>query len=232
MADRQTLILLCGIAGDAESWSEVATLLSNVADCHPMVATGDSIAAMADDILARTTGPIAVAGHSLGGYVALAVQRADPSRVTRLALINSSAAPDDDDARAARLQTIDAVARHGYDTIVRRLTPALVHPDSQIDLGQVEAMLLRAEPERFVREQRAAMARPDARPALASTRVPILAIGADADRIVASARSIEIAEIVRHATLVILTASGHLSPMEEPVRVADALRVWLEADLP
>lgn len=225
-------MLLCGIAGDTESWSDVAALLEGDADCRIMVATGDSIAAMADDILARTTGPIAVAGHSLGGYVALAVQRADPTRVTRLALINSSAAPDDVDARAARLQTIEAVKTRGYEAVVRRLAPALPFAASDFDLVRVEAMLLRAGADRFVREQRAAMVRPDARPALSSARIPVLAIGAEADRIVDPARSIEIAETAPAATLVMLTASGHLSPMEEPVRVSVPLRSWLEVHLP
>jgi pimeloyl-ACP methyl ester carboxylesterase len=232
MADRQTLILLCGIAGDAESWAEVATLLRDAADCRIMVATGDGIAAMADDILSRTTGAIAVAGHSLGGYVALAVQRADPARVTRLALVNSSAAPDDDDARAGRLKAIEAVEARGYPAIVARLAPALLHSDSQIDLARVQPMLLRAGPARFVSEQRAAMNRPDARPALAALQIPVLVIGAEGDRIVSPARSVEIATAVTGATLVMLTASGHLSPMEEPARVADALRLWLKADLP
>jgi pimeloyl-ACP methyl ester carboxylesterase len=232
MADRQTLILLCGIAGDTDSWSEVATLLGQDAECRILVATGDSIAAMADDILARTPGPIAVAGHSLGGYGALAPPRAAPGRVTRLALVNSSAAPDNDDARAARLKTIEAVASRGYEAIIRQLTPALAHPDSRIDPTRVQAMLSRAGPTRFIREQYAAMDRPDARPALRLVDLPVVVIGAEADRIIAPARSIEIAEIAPGATLVMLAASGHLSPMEQPALVGDAMGKWLKAGLP
>jgi pimeloyl-ACP methyl ester carboxylesterase len=90
-------------------------------------------------------------------------------------------------------------------------------------------MLQRAGRDRFVREQRAAMARPDGRPALAAARVPVLAIGSYGDRIVAPTRSEKIAEIAPDAKLVMLDRSGHLSPLDEPQAVAAATRRWLAA---
>lgn len=224
MAERQTLVLLCGIGEDEQVWAPVAAALADIADCRPMVAEGESIAAMAADVVARTRGPIAVVGHSLGGYVAMAVQRAAPERVTRLALLNTSALPEDATALTGRGKLIDRIARDGFAEVVRLIAPAL--GNASID---TMAMLLRTGPNRFVRDQRAAMTRPDARAGLAAIAVPLLVIGGAQDAVIPAARSAEIAAIVPGAALVILPDAGHVSPLEAPVPVADALCDWLAA---
>ncbi|MDO7842293.1 alpha/beta fold hydrolase [Sphingomonas immobilis] len=225
MADRQPLVLLSGVGGDEAVWEPLVRALADVADCRPMVAAGDSIAAMADDILARCDGPFALAGHSLGGYVALAIQRAAPARVTRLALLNTSAQADDADARANREKVIARIARDGFDAVVRLMAPAT----TASPMAEAAAMLLRSGGERFVREQRAAMTRPDALPGLSALAVPLLVVGSARDAIIPAARSVEIADAVPGATLVMLPDAGHLAPLEAPAAVAAAMRAWLAA---
>jgi pimeloyl-ACP methyl ester carboxylesterase len=230
VADLAALVLLCGIGEDEEVWADVAALLADEAACAILLPQGDSIGAMADDVLARAPARFAIAGHSMGGYVALAVQHAAPDRVTRLALLNSSPDPEDEAARGARERLIESIEADGYAAVVRRLARALVHPDMRDDAprtARIEAMLQRAGRDRFVREQRAAMARPNGRPALAAARVPMLAIGSYGDRIVAPMHSEEIAATASDAVLVMLDRSGHLSPLDEPQAVAAAMRRWL-----
>lgn len=224
MAERQTLLLLCGIGEDEAVWVEVAEALANVAEIHPIIPDGDSVEAMAADILAQFDGPLAVAGHSLGGYVALAMQRAAPARVERIALLNSSARPDDRQARIARQALIDRVGRDGFETVVALLARTLAALPTAINPA---AMLLRNGEARFVRQQRAAMARPDARPGLYGVAIPMLVMGAGRDRIVPHDRSAEIAAIVPGARLILLPESGHLSPIEASAAVAAAMRAWL-----
>lgn len=228
MADRQALVLICGIGEDEATWEPVVAALGEIADCLPMVAGGDSIEAMADDILARIDGNFAVAGHSLGGYVALCLQRIAPDRVTRLALLNTSARPDDAATAANRRKLIARIARDGYPAVVRAITPMLSAKPSP---AEAATMLLRTGETRFVREQRAAMLRPDARPALAAITVPLLVIGGARDQVIPVARSVEIATAVPGATLVTLPGSGHMSPVEAPAAVAMALLDWLATPL-
>lgn len=227
MAERQALLLLCGIGEDEAVWAPLMSRLDGIANCRPMVATGDSIDAMAVDILARAEGRVAVAGHSLGGYVAMAAQRAAPARVARLALLNSSALPDDAATRQNRRRLIARAARDGFPTMVRAMVPALVAAQDRAATSDAEAMLLRTGEERFAREQRAAMTRPDARQALAAINIPVLVIGAARDQVVAPARSHEIAAAVAGATLVMLPDAGHLAPIEAPGAIAAAMRAWL-----
>lgn len=224
MGDRPSLMLLCGVGEDEAIWTPVAKALADVADCRSFVGQGNSVEAMAADLLARTEGPIAIAGHSLGGYVALAVHRAAPERVTRLALINSTAAPDDDRARSGRQKLIDLIGRDGFPAVIRRLVPGLAALPVAMDPA---AMLARAGENRFVRDLRVAMHRPDGRAGLAAISVPLLVIGGERDTIVPVEHSIEIADAVTHANLLILPDSGHLAPVEAPAAVVDALRDWL-----
>lgn len=224
----EPLVLASGIAGDEETWRDAIAALGDAASCHALVPQGATIDAMADDVLARAPGRFALAGHSMGGYVALAVQRRGPDRVMRIALINSSAAPDTDEQRAARRKTIAAVERFGYPAVADGLTAAiLARADGDLP-ARFAAMLLRAGGERFVREQRAAMDRPDARPALAAIAVPALVVGGTADRIIDPARSREIADHLPGATLAMLD-TGHAAPMEAPDRLAALMRDWLAA---
>ncbi|MET0370381.1 MAG: alpha/beta fold hydrolase [Sphingobium sp.] len=224
MADRQTLLLLCGIGEDEAIWTLVADALAASADCHALVPRGDGIEPMALDVLARFGGPIAVAGHSLGGYVAMAMQRAAPARITRIALLNSSARPEDEAARSARLAAIDRIGAIGFVPVARRMAAALAALPTAIDPA---AMLLRGGAERFVREQHAAIGRPDARTGLAGLAIPLLVVGGGQDRIVPPDRSVEIAAAVPHADLVLLPDCGHLSPVEAPDAVITAMRGWL-----
>lgn len=223
MADRQRLVLICGIGEDEALWHPVMVALGDIADCLPMIAGGDSIEAMADDILARIKGSFAVAGHSLGGYVALRLQHIAPGRVTRLSLLNTSARPDDPATGAKRLKLIERIMRDGYVAMVQAISPALSAQPSPA----VVAMMLRTGETRFVREQRAVMHRPDARPTLAAITVPLLVIGAAFDHVIPVSGSIEIAAAVLGSTLITLPGCGHMSPLEAPAAVAAALRDWL-----
>jgi len=231
MAPKPSLVLLSGIASDEDTWAEQLATLREVAHCLPLIAQGSNVDAMADDVLRRVPGKFALAGHSMGGYVALGVQRRAPGRVSRLALICTSAAPDGGWQREGRMATLATLKRDGYEAVITRLLAMVLadggHPRL---LERIEAQLRRAGPERFAREQRAAMDRPDARPALTGIRVPTLVIGGAADRIVPPEGSVELAALVSHAALVLLDGVGHSAPIEAPERVGALLGEWLERE--
>lgn len=222
---REPLLMLCGIGSDADSWRDQADALGGTA----MVAEGATIEAMAAQILAAAPQRFALAGQSMGGYVALAMARAAPERITRLALINSSAAPDTEAQRDNRRRIIATIAAKGLGPLLDLLPPLLTDdPDVQ---GRVAAMLLRAGPDRVMREYRACADRPDSRSALPSITLPTLIVETADDIIIPKGAGSDMAHLLSGAEHVTLPDGGHASPMTRPKQVTEILRQWLNRPL-
>ena len=222
------LILLPGMLGTGELWRDVAPRLRpNVDLRHGRIDLDDSVAEMADTVLASAPPRFALAGHSLGGIVALAIARRAPARVTRLALLNTSARPGNDDGRAASWQRMreqehargHAAFAAGYARenlpAARRKEPALV--------DTVEAMAREVGRPAFLRQLAAQQTRPDSRPTLPAIRCPTLVVSGALDTIAPPELQQELADGIPHARLEQIDGCGHMSPLEAPERVAELL---------
>jgi pimeloyl-ACP methyl ester carboxylesterase len=107
-AARQKLVMIPGLLCDARLWAHQSEHLSDIADCSVADITGaESVDALADRVLAAALERFALAGLSMGGYVPHAIMRRAPGRVTRLALIDTSARADTEDQLVRRKQLID-----------------------------------------------------------------------------------------------------------------------------
>lgn len=227
---RPQVVLIGGVACDETLWDDTIAALGGIADCRPVLPDGAGIDAMAADVLARVTGSFALVGHSMGGYVALAIQRRAPDRVERLALIGSGSNVEQPAQRAARLALMDLVRRKGFDALIDRLVPAMVAPETRRDaamMARLEAMVRRAGAERFLRQQAAVMERPEAHAALASIRVPVLVMAGRDDRIVAPAFGEETARAIPGAAFRLLARCGHIAAVERADAVSALLCDWL-----
>src|SRR4051812_17125246 len=133
----------------------------------------DNMGAIARRILAEAPPRFALAGHSMGGYIAFEIMRQAPERVAKLALLNTQARSDTPEA-ITRRRTIMARARGGeYRAVLDELFPGFVHPSRREDatLRQlVHDMGEDVGAEAFVRQQEAIISRPDSRPALATIK--------------------------------------------------------------
>ena len=190
----------------------------------------DNMGAIARRILAEAPPRFALAGHSMGGYIAFEMWRQAPERVAKLALMNTQARPDTPEATARRRGQIARVQAGEYRAILDELFPGFVHPSRHEDksLRQlVDDMGDDVGPEAFVRQQSAVMSRPDSRPTLAWITVPTLVLSSDQDNTLPNSLSVEMANGIPGAKLVILPNCGHLSPLEQPQATADALVEWL-----
>ena len=224
------LLLLPGLLCDDALWEPVFPALADIA--APMVAdlTLDSnLADMAARALAAAPERFALAGLSMGGYVAFEILRQAPHRVLRCALLDTSARPDSAE-QTRRRRLLMALADTGqFRGVTPRLLPQLVHP-SRIagPIGQaVVAMADRVGRDAFLRQQRAIMGRPDSRPLLGAMNVPTLVgVGAE-DLLTPPELAEEIAAGIPGARLVRFEGSGHLPTMEVPEVAGAALRAWL-----
>ncbi|CBS86920.1 alpha/beta fold hydrolase [Azospirillum lipoferum] len=231
---RPALILLPGMPLDAALWDHQLRHLADVAD--PLVvelAECESIAAMADKVLATAPDRFAVAGLSMGGYVALEILRRSPERVDRLALLDTNARADTAEATATRREAV-ALARQGrYGQVIRAALPRLIHPDRMADEGFVRSVLDQMERvgvDGYAREQEAIINRPDSRPGLAAIRCPTLVVCGRQDVLTPPALHEEMADAIPGARLVLVEDCGHLSAMEQPQAVTALMRDWLLRD--
>src|SRR5215468_8525072 len=190
----------------------------------------DSMAAIAARILAVAPPRFALAGLSMGGYIALTIIQQAPERVARLALLDTSARPETPEQTARRGPQI-ALAESGRFAEVPALQfPVFVHRNRQDDEALRERVRVMAEEtgaQAFLRQQQAIMTRADTRPFLSAIKCPTLVLVGDGDELTPPALSQEIVAGVAGSRLVVIADCGHLSTMERPDAVNRALIEWM-----
>jgi pimeloyl-ACP methyl ester carboxylesterase len=190
----------------------------------------DNMGAIARRILAEAPPRFALAGHSMGGYIAFEIMRQAPERVAKLALINTQARPDTPETTTRRRGQIARAQGGEYHAILDELFSGFVHPSRREDASLrqlVHDMGDDIGPEAFVRQQMAVMHRADSRPMLAWIKCPTLVLSGDEDNTIPNSLSVEMAGGIPGAKLVILPNCGHLPQPEQPQATADAMVEWL-----
>jgi pimeloyl-ACP methyl ester carboxylesterase len=190
----------------------------------------DSMGAIAQRILAEAPPRFALAGHSMGGYIAFEIMRQAPERVAKLALINTQARPDTPEATERRRGQIARAQAGEYHALLDELFAGLVHPSRRDDGALrrlVQDMGDDIGADAFVRQQTAVIGRADSRPTLAVISCPTLVLTGDQDNTIPNSLSVEMAEGIPGAKLTILAHCGHLPQAEAPQPTADALVDWL-----
>jgi pimeloyl-ACP methyl ester carboxylesterase len=190
----------------------------------------DNMGAIARRILAEAPPRFALAGHSMGGYIAFEIMRQAPDRVAKLALINTQARPDTPEASERRRGLMARAKAGEYRAILDELFPGFVHPSRRGDAALrqlVHDMGDDVGVEGFVRQQAAIIARVDSRPALAWIKCPTLVLTGDEDNTIPNSLSKEMADGIHGARLVILPNCGHFPQPEQPEATAAALVEWL-----
>jgi pimeloyl-ACP methyl ester carboxylesterase len=228
----ETLVLIPGLACTERLFEAQIAALSGsrnivVAD-HTR---DDSIPAIAERLLKNAPERFALAGLSMGGYVALEVMRQAPGRVERLALLDTSARPDTPEASQDRERLIALAQAGRFEEVYPRAWPRLVHPDRQSDRALQDvifSMMRETGAEAYIRQQRAIMGRADSRPLLPGIEIPALVLVGEGDVITPPEIAREMAEMIEWASLVVIPESGHSSTLERPEQVAHAMRLWLE----
>ncbi len=194
-----------------------------------MTSSATTIDAMATDILARAPERFALAGHSMGGYIVLAMIAQAPERVSRLALLSTSAAADTETQRANRLKTI-AAAETDFAQVAGDFARAVFNEQHRTNVAMVSRMtemILRVGKDAFLRHQAAVKDRPDRQYLLDSISVPTLVLTGVNDGIVPPSRAHMLATRIERAWLVEIDACGHMPQFEAPAATRDAMLDWL-----
>lgn len=234
---RGWLVLLPGLLCDETAWRAQQRALSRVHCLIPSFGALSSITAMAQQVLAEVPAErFALAGHSMGGRVALEMLRLAPQRIERLALLDSGLDPLPPGAAGESERTqraaLLALAQHeGMRAMGRQWARGMVHP-AQLDTPLFETvlqMIERRTPAEFEAQIRALLARPDARGVWAAVRCPTLLACGRQDNWSPLARHQQMQALLPAARLVVVEDAGHMAPMEQPAAVSAALADWLDA---
>ena len=225
------VVLIPGLACTARLYAEQIPELWRLGPVTIADHTRDeNITAIAARILASAPPSFALAGLSMGGYIAFEIMRQAPGRVERLALLDTAARPDAPEQSERRRNQI-AMARAGHlKEVVEQLYPLFVGPKRVGDealKGLVHLMAEEAGAEAFVRQQTAIIGRPDSRPGLYAIACPTLVLVGEADALTPPDRAQEMADAIPDARLEVIRDSGHLSTLEQPAAVTAALVEWL-----
>lgn len=224
----EDLLFLPGLLCDSRLWRHQmeATPHATVAD----LTQDDHIDAMAFRALAAMPGRFALCGLSMGGYVALAIMRLAPERVTRLALFDTSARADTPEQSRRRRGLMAMTRGNRFRGVTPRLLPQLLHPDHLSNETLTRDVLDMAEAvgrDAFLRQQQAILQRADSLALLPAIAVPTIVAVGDGDVLTPWALAEEMASLIPNASLHRIANAGHLPPMEQPEAVNEILQYWI-----
>ncbi|MFZ4286865.1 alpha/beta fold hydrolase [Variovorax sp. HJSM1_2] len=226
------LILLPGLATDAEMWqAQLAAVPQKwntaVSDVHTRHHT---IEDMAQALVDEHPGPLVLCGASMGGMIAMEAARHAGPRLRGLALLGTSARPENDAMRTLREGVLPLFAQGRAPEVLRANVPLAFAPAQARNTALTQRymdMVLRAGASQLVQQNRAIMVRPDARQHLARVACPVLLLCGEADKLTPPEHTYEIAGWLPQAEVHILPGCGHMLTMEQPSVVNSALLEWL-----
>lgn len=235
------LVLLHGFPVDHRMWDGVIESLAvgipviapdlpglggtAVPDGEPSLdRSADEVAALVE---AEGHARVVVAGLSMGGYVALALAERHPQLVAGLALVDTKATADDDAARANRARVASEVESTGSVEPVLGMVGSLLSGDSVRERpglpAEITGWITEQTPAGVAWSQRAMAVRPDRSSVLASFDGPVVVVVGEDDTLTPLAAAQHMTDVARHAELVTIPGAGHLSAVETPGAVAEAL---------
>ena len=227
-----SLLLLSGLLCDETVWADAAQELASAADVRIVSFAGfDSIQSMAEYVLRLAPQQFLVAGHSMGGRVALEILRLAKQRVLGLALLNSGVHPLRPGEIESRGRLLKLAQESGMSAVAADWLPPMMGA-SRARVAQVMPKLLqmveRQTVQSFAAQTKALLERPDAVRELPTVKVPTLLASGTADTWSPLMQHQEIRRQIPGATLVAIEDAGHMAPAEQPQAVAAALRGWIE----
>jgi pimeloyl-ACP methyl ester carboxylesterase len=228
---KQSVALLSGLLCDETFWTDIPLRLAAVAEVQVISFRGfSSLPAMAQHVLDIAPQRFAVAGHSMGGRVALEIMRFAPERVTRLALLNTGVHAVRDGEPQSRSRLLRVAFEHGMAALAAEWLPPMMGSDAARTaelMPQLRAMIQRFTAEAYAAQVSAMLNRPEVLSLLPTIVVPTLLLSGSDDTWSPISQQQSIRRRIPHATLFEIHGAGHMAPLERPDSVAIALREWL-----
>jgi pimeloyl-ACP methyl ester carboxylesterase len=228
---KRPLLLLSGLLCDETVWADIPERLGDVADVSIISFRGfSSISAMAEHVLAHAPEQFAVAGHSMGGRVALETLRSARPRICGIALLNTGVHTVRNGEPQSRSRLLRLAFEQGMSALAAEWLPPMMAgagPRTAALMERLTAMVERSTPDSYAGQINALLNRPDALPILPMIDVPTLLLSGSEDTWSPVSQHETMRRRIPHATLFEVHGAGHMAPVERPDAVALALREWL-----
>jgi pimeloyl-ACP methyl ester carboxylesterase len=231
------LLLVPGLMCDHAVWEPLLPQLTASHLCT-VVDHGhaNSLSQMAVQLLHNAPPQFYIAGHSMGGRVALEVLRIAPERVAGAALLDTGHLPKlsgsvGEQEVQKRMQLLHVAQQQGVRAMAHEWVQGMVHPQRLADtdlIARILAMFDRKDATVFAHQLHALIHRPDGSDVLSSLRVPTLIMCGRQDSWSPPAQHESMHRLAPHATLAVIEEAGHMAPMEQPQAVADVMLRWLD----
>lgn len=237
-SQKPTLVMLTGMVCDHAVW---ATQVEGLSDCVETLVPGysmsDTMTGMAKAVLRCAPEKFFLAGHSMGGRVALEVLRIAPERVIALCLLGTEyksqpSGRDGEREESSRKRLLDTAREAGMKAMAQEFLPALIAPHRLDDEPLVQAitqMIERQTPDLLEAQIHAGRHRPDSTEQLARITCPVLLIAGDSDNLRPAATLREMASMIPRCELKVIERCGHMITMEYPETVTVLMRQWISA---
>jgi len=229
---RPKLVCLAGLLCDQRIWQNVAAQLADDADVDIISFAGfDDLTDMARSVLSNVEGDFALAGHSMGGRVALEIYRLAPQRVTHLALLNTGVHSKSDKEIPGRMRLIEAAKTNGMSALAMQWLVPMMSPKGLKNvnlMADLTKMVESYSSEDFEKQIHALINRPNAEALLSQISVPTLLLSGTQDTWSPVAQHQTIQQHIVGSELVVIDDVGHMAPIEDPINVAKALKNWLQ----
>lgn len=231
------LVLVPGLMCDAAAWQPLFSHWPQDLQCQVIdPGARDSLVTMARRVLEQAPERFALAGHSMGGRVALEVVRLEPQRVERLALLDTGHLPLPHGAAGAqeiakRLALLQVAREQGVRAMATQWVQGMVHPARLPDRDLIEAILQmfeRRTADTFAAQLQALIQRPDASDVLRELRVPTLIACGREDSWSTVSQHEAMQRLAYRATLRVVDDAGHMVMMERPRETADVMLAWMQ----
>ncbi len=227
------LVFLPGLMCDARVFSAQTTAFSpHVPVTVAPVTGGDRIEEIASRLLDALPRRFGVVGLSMGGIVAMEILRRAPDRVSRIALLNTNSLAETPQSAGDYEPVIIKLRSGGLEEAVDMvIRPDILAPGP--GRGQVQAsmrmMATHLGAKAIIRQVRAVQRRRDYQAVLRRCQAPALVLCGAHDRLTPVKRHELMADLMPHARLEVLDASGHLPVLEQPNEVTAALFEWAQS---
>lgn len=225
------IVCFSGLLCDSALWQFQQAEFSDRATFHfPDLTQHTEITALAEATLKTLPERFTLMALSMGGYVALEVLRQAPERVEKLILIDTSAREDAEAQKRRRRGLITLAKKGEFKGVTPRLLPMLIH-ESRLEETKLPTIITdmaqRIGRAGFLNQQEVILSRPDSREMLPYITCPTLVICGKQDQITPLEHHEEIAHLIPNTTLREIDDCGHLSPLERPDLVNEAIESFL-----
>lgn len=228
----QNLILIPGLLNDERLWKYQLKALSGQARIIiPEIKGYSDIKAQARHILEKAPENFALAGLSMGGYIAMEMLKQEPMRINKVAFLDTTWLIDEEEKRKQREDMINLSAHGRFEGVTSLiLKQILAHKNLENHqlIDEIKDMAKKIGQKTFVHQQRLILSRTSSMEIFSTIQVPALCLVGAEDKITPPSVMKEMANALPKGYYCEIANAGHLPPLEQPNAVNAAMQIWMQ----